>query len=33
MSEKTYVKGVGEVMERDVSGGDETLRLVKVTGP
>ena len=33
VGEKTYVKGVGQVMERDISGGDETLRLVKVTGP
>ncbi len=33
VSEKTYVKGLGEVMERDISGGDETLRLVKVTRP
>lgn len=33
VSEKTYAKGVGQVMERDISGGDETLRLVKVTGP
>ena len=33
VSEKTYVKGLGQVMERDISGGDETLRLVKVTRP
>jgi hypothetical protein len=33
VGEKTYVQGVGQVMERDISGGDETLRLVRVTGP
>jgi hypothetical protein len=33
VGEKWYAKGVGQVMENDISGGQETLRLVKVTGP
>jgi hypothetical protein len=33
LSEKTYVKGTGEVREADVAGGDETLELVKVVKP
>jgi hypothetical protein len=33
VGEKWYAKGVGQVMENDISGGQETLRLVRVTGP
>ena len=33
VGEKWYAKGVGQVMENDISGGQETLRLAKVTGP
>jgi hypothetical protein len=32
LSEKAYAKGIGEIREADVVGGDEKLELVKVTG-
>lgn len=31
--EKWYVKGTGQVKEADITGGDEQLSLVKITGP
>ena len=33
LSEKIYAKGIGTVRERDVTGGDEKLELVKATLP
>ena len=33
LSEKAYVKGIGEVREADIAGGDEHLELVKVVQP
>jgi hypothetical protein len=33
VGEKWYAKGVGQVMENNIAGGHETLRLVRVTGP
>jgi hypothetical protein len=33
VGEKWYAKGVGQVMENTISGPQETLRLVKVSGP
>lgn len=33
VGEKWYAKGVGQVRENTISGGQETLELVKVTGP
>jgi len=32
LSEKAYAKGIGEIREADVAGGDEKLELVKVAG-
>jgi hypothetical protein len=32
LTEKSYVRGLGEVREVDVAGGDEKLELVKATG-
>jgi hypothetical protein len=33
ISEKAYVKGIGEVRERDIAGGSEKLELVRMTKP
>jgi hypothetical protein len=33
VGEKWYAKGIGQVRENTISGGQETLELVKVTGP
>ena len=32
ISAKTYARGIGEISERDVAGGDEHLELVVVPG-